>query len=229
MAIAGVAILGAQAFVGDGTEGSPGAAADTPPTPTKLSPLAERVLAEIPGAKQVSAYQVVIPGPNTPSDMEQALGSDSQIPDPPEVLFPLGAHAYSGVTMYPQGVYPAWLFGAISKAEKAAGDDEGYQIGSFAEGIIVDQGPAKLACLTWPDNDTCSLSVVHQIAGDINPGSTYADWGMGTDDFLQPGESMEVFQTDELQLRKGHHPEHCRHRRHRHRFSRLRDNRRSDG
>ena len=202
LAIAGVAILGVQSFVGNGVEGSPGSAVDTPPTPTKLSPLAERVLAEIPGATQVSAYQVVIPGPDTPSDMEQALGSDLQIPDAPDVLFPLGAHAYSGVTMYPKGVYPAWLFGAVSKTEKAAGDEQGYQVGSFAEGIIVDQGPAKLACLTWPNNDVCSISFVHQIAQDINPGNTYFDWGMGTDDFLKSGEPMEVFQTDNFSTGK---------------------------
>ncbi len=196
LAFAGVAILGVSAFVGNGNEGSPGSAVDTPPTPTKLSPLAERVLAEIPGAQQVSAYQVVIPGPDTPADNDQALGSDPQLPDPPEALFELSAHVYAGVTMYPKDAYPAWLFGAISKAEKAAGDDEGYQVGTFADGIIVDQGPAKLACLTWPKNDACSINFVHQIAGDINPDNTYLDWGMGTDDFLKSGKPMEVFQTD---------------------------------
>lgn len=201
MAIAGVAIFGVQAFLGSDPAdpaGQAGSAVDSPPkpTPTALSPLAQRVLDEIPGAKQVSAYQVVIPGPDTPADMDQALGSDPQLPDAADQLVTIDAHAYAGVTMYPKGVYPGWLFGAISAAEQAAGDDEGYQVGTFADGIIVDQGQAQLACLTWPKNDACSISFVHQITGDSNPGNTYLDWGMGTDDFLEPGAPMEVFQSD---------------------------------
>jgi len=38
--------------------------------PPKLSPLAKWALAEIPGARRMSAYQVVLPDPGVPTEMD---------------------------------------------------------------------------------------------------------------------------------------------------------------
>lgn len=43
---------------------------DRRPTPPKLSPLAKWALAEIPGARRMSAYQVVLPDPGVPTEMD---------------------------------------------------------------------------------------------------------------------------------------------------------------
>ena len=161
------------------------------PTPTELSPLAERVVRDIPGARQVSAYQVLLPDPD--------VASDPVLPVDPGLLHgtpvPLPASAYAGVTSYPRGTFPDWLFTAVRDAEHPGDDRTSYEVGTFAGGVMVDEGSVALGCVAPGDgsgpggeHDPCTPTVMHR-TGD----EWYVDWGMGTDDFLKEGAGLEVF------------------------------------
>jgi hypothetical protein len=163
-------------------------------TPTELSPLARRALREIPGARKVSAYQVVLPDPDLPARGEVAV--DTSGFDAVPIALP--ADSYTGVTAFPNfagdagsmdAVFPRWLHQGIEDAEVAAGDPDGsYEVGSLAEGVIVTQGTAWLTCVTFDEGAGCSPTLMHR-TGD----AWYLDWGMGTDDFLKEGAGVEVF------------------------------------
>ena len=186
LAVVGVTAGLAWTLAWDGGTTGDGVAVDVLPTPTSLSPLAKRALREVPGATKVSAYQVVLPDPGVPTDMDEPIDPDRIRTEPIEV----GAHAYTGVTLWPRGTFPKWLRGGIEEVEKAAGDASGYPVGSLAEGIAVDQGPLALTCLSW-EGDTCGPTLIHRTGTEW-----YLDWGMGSDDFLDEGASMEVFSSE---------------------------------
>ena len=170
---------------GPGTSGDR-VAVDQPP-PTELSTLAKRALREIPGAKKVSAYQVLLPDPNVPTEMEEPLRADALRTSP----IALPASAYVGVTLYPTGTFPAWLRDGIARSERdQAGPDGGHPVGSFAEGIVVDEGTLFISCVSH-QGDPCVPTVLHRTGDDW-----FTDWGMGTDDFLEEGADLEVFGTD---------------------------------
>lgn len=199
-AVAGVAALALA--VGTLTGGSdravdePGFAVEPTATPTELSALAERVLAEVPGAVQVSDWQVVIPAPGPrPVVMSQRVPADYISGGPVDI----GAHRYTGVTAYKKKDFPGWLFNGVETIEKTelGREGEGYPVGSTEMGIIVDAGPMELACMEslpeWGDGaDGCFPAML----GTIGSARTY-EWGMGTDDFLQEGRPLELFSIDD--------------------------------
>jgi hypothetical protein len=166
-------------------EGGPGPATAVD-TPKELSPLAARALREIPGAVQVSAWQVLLPAP---AAGQQDWAAGETVPADHIAAGPvdIGARAYEGVTSYDEAAFPAWLY-------------EG--VGSTDMGIIVDAGPQDLACMRplpqWTDDNgeardsqECYPAMLGLHAGE----RTYA-WGMGTDDFLEEGEDLELFHSD---------------------------------
>ncbi len=171
----------------DGVSGDE-VAVDLPPAPTELSPLAKRALKEVPGATKVSAYQVVLPDPGVPTEMDEPIDPDRIRTEPID----LGAHAYTGVTLWPRGTFPEWLRAGIARTERAAGDESGYPVGSMAEGIAVDQGTQSLACVSW-EGDDCVPAVVRRTGSEW-----FYDWGMGTDNFLDQWAGMEVFSQDDF-------------------------------
>ena len=169
--------------------------ASAPATPKQLSALARRALAEIPGAVQVSSWQVVIPAPaNAKEDlgMHQPVPSDHVVAGPVDV----GTHAYAGVTAFKQTTFPAWLHDGVSDWEHAHGEDNSYPVGSTDMGIIVDTGPQGLACMTSPPEwggtpaDGCFPAMLSGADDDL-----LYNWGMGTDDFLTEGADLELFST----------------------------------
>lgn len=171
---------------GDGGSGDE-VAVDLPPAPTELSPLAKRALKEVPGATKVSAYQVVLPDPGVPVGPVGLEPADvvSQVSELP-------AHTYAGVTLFPEGTFPPWLHDGVDRAEAAmAGPDGSRAVGSFAQGIIVDTGPASLGCTTWNESPGCAVSLLSSDGGDY-----YTEWSMGTEDFLDEGARMEVFSSE---------------------------------
>jgi hypothetical protein len=187
-------------LVASGITGGGDAAHD--PTPvvadhTELSPLAKRALAEIPGAQQVSAWQVVIP---TPVGVAMGVPPDQPVPDHLVDAGPVdvGARRYTGVTSYDREAFPAWLWDGAEHYEKhvLGSEEEGYPVGSTEVGIVLDAGPLDLACIrplpewTELDPDTCSPAMLGSAGGHLS----YA-WGMGSDDFLQPGKDLELFHT----------------------------------
>lgn len=195
-------IVAAGVLVGVVSDGDPEATDRAPvaTTPTELSPLAARALREIPGAVQVSPWQVVLP---TPVDGRQQMG-DERVPAEYIEAGPvdIGARSYTGVTSFRPAAFPAWLWDGVEHIEKTelGSEDEGYPVGSTEMGIIVDAGPVDLACMRslpqWsnggePAADACSPAMLGQ-QGDHR---TY-DWGMGTEDFLQEGKDLELFSTD---------------------------------
>ncbi len=186
--VALVAGLGWALGVGGLGSGSSGdQVAVDQPAPTTLSPLAKRALREIPGAKRVSASQVLLPDPNVPTEMDEPLGPDA-LQTPPIAL---PASAYVGVTLYPAGTFPDWLHDGVQRAERADEDaDGGYPVGSLAEGVVVDEGTLFLSCVAR-QGGPCTPTVLHRTGADW-----FTDWGMGTDDFLEEGADMEVFGTD---------------------------------
>jgi hypothetical protein len=195
-AVAVAAVSGVGYGIGGLTGGD--AARDLPPagqteTPKELSPLAERVLRQVPGAVQVSPWQVVIPGPGEAYQFEQKVAPERIVAGPR----PLGTQ-YVGVTAFKRSQFPGWLYDEVERIEQEElGDDNGYPVGSTEMGILVEYGDSELACVGPEDagsapDGTCSPAVVAEIDGD-----RYYQWGMGTDDFLEPGADMEVFTEDD--------------------------------
>lgn len=170
----------------------------TPPdAPEELSELAQRVLREVPGAVQVSKGQVVIPGPGGGQQHDQKVGADSFAAGPID----LAAHTYSGVTAYGPRHFPAWLYDEVQRIEQEelGSEEEGYPVGSTEMGILVESGDAQLVCMRRSlggnedmPGDTCHPALVSSVGG-----QTYYRWGMGTDDFLEPGQEMELFTSDD--------------------------------
>ena len=186
-----------------GTLGSGGRAVDEPAPAVdthRLSALAERALAEIPGTQQVSAWQVVVPTPvddpgkGYSSPVEGYRGDPAQVTGTP---VDTGGRHYLGVTAFARSDFPAWLYDGvehIEQTELAVGDDS-YPVGSTDTGILVDDGPAYLGCAVFGDDRGCSPALLSK-DGDV----WNYEWGMGTDDFLEPGSDMEVFLSDDYGL-----------------------------
>lgn len=170
----------------------------TPPeAPEELSPLARRVLREVPGAVRVSAGQVVIPGPGTGSRHDQVV-------DPRDVAagpVTLDAHTYAGVTSYPRNAFPAWLFDGVQRIEEEqlADEDGSYPVGSTAMGILVESGDAQLVCLARRASsgedmpgDGCYPALVSATDDTMR-----LRWSMGSEDFLEPDREMELFTSED--------------------------------
>lgn len=208
LGVAGVAAASVVAVVAGQVlgEGSMVELVDEPPAsssgseeyqhPTTLTPLSQRVLAEVPGAKQVSEWQVVIPGPGAAPGLDEELTPERFTGEPVE----LDAGWYAGVTAYQRTDFPAWLYDGVQRVEEEEmGDENGRPVGSTDMGIIVEAGSSELACMTPWD-----WEAGHALAGRCAPaligrtgGTPYYQWGMGTDDFLEPGSDLELFSTDD--------------------------------
>jgi hypothetical protein len=153
------------------------------------------VLREVPGAVKVSPGQVVIPGPHAPVRMDMKVTPDMLGADP----VPLDAHTYTGVTSYAAGQFPAWLHDEVQRIEQEElGDENGYPVGSTEMGILVDKGPAFLACMSasfggGPITGPCHPALVTG----RDDGTWSYEWGMGSDDFLEPGAEMELFTSED--------------------------------
>jgi hypothetical protein len=160
------------------------------PTPTELGPLAKRALAEIPGAVQVSKWQVVVPSP----DPKSAYWMGGDIPGQEVVgdTVPLDAKSYQGVTMYPAKAWPAWLYEGTQDYERSQGTEDSYPVGSTGTGILVEVGDAELACVSGK-GAPCAPALMTR----TSDGKLHHEWGMGTEEFLTPGSDMEVFLTDD--------------------------------
>ncbi|WP_296607016.1 hypothetical protein, partial [Nocardioides sp.] len=157
--------------------------------PHQLSELGRRALAEIPGATQVSDWQVVLPAPD---GGQRDWGLDDPI-RPVGAPVDTGAHHYSGVTSYRPADFPHWLYDGVQHIEQTdlADEDGSYPVGSTDLGILVDDGPAYLGCVGTATR--CGPALLTR-GGD---GGWVYEWGMGTDAFLKPGSKMEVFLSDD--------------------------------
>lgn len=204
---AGAALtLGAAAVVATtvlppgGSDGGPDVASEPP---RELSALAQRALEEVPGAVQVSSWQVVLPEPDGARGM---FTQGDDVPSANLVTGPVdvGLRSYEGVTGYRPGTFPDWLRQGVAQAEKDSVDDpsEGYPVGSTDMGIIVDAGPIGLSCLTplpqWdedggPDRSDggCSPAMVSGEPGDYG-----YQWGMGAPGFLKAGRPLQLFEDE---------------------------------
>lgn len=193
--VATVAAISGAATVLDGSGSGDdrlSASEPTTPAPAELSPLAKRALVDIPGARQLSPTKVLIPAPERtrglPEIPSEIRGEAVRLPEP----------GYAGVTGYPTGAFPQWLHDGTEKLEEAAGDENGYPVGSTdITGVIVDLGPRYLGCVEptddegVPDGSECYPAVL------TRDGQRWSyQWGMGTDRFLTPGSPMEVFASD---------------------------------
>lgn len=161
----------------------------TPP-PAQLSPLAERALEEIPGARRANSGQVVIPAPEREAQMTQRVELEGEAVELPR-------HYYYGVTRYRASAWPGWLYEGTQAAEQAAANDDGsYGVGTRdLTGIYVDAGERYLACAlpreAWGTGTDapCHPAILTR----TSEGSYVFQYGLGTDDFLDAGAPMEVF------------------------------------
>jgi hypothetical protein len=194
-ALGGVSLLavgalgtGVVALHGPGDDG-PGVASDLGTPRTELTPLAARALAEIPGAVRLSPGEVSIPAPAAAPEMSSTrahvLGTPVRLPE----------HEYYGVTMWSPSHFPDWLYDGTADLEQAEKSGGGYPVGTTdLTGVEVDLGPAYLGCVDavgrsdFPSGVACAPALL------TRDGDTWRyEWGMGTDDFLEPGSAMEVF------------------------------------
>jgi hypothetical protein len=159
--------------------------------PKVMTPLARRVLAEVPGARQVSSWQVVIPAPSPLA--ADRIGAEP-VPDGSVAAGPvdIGTRWYTGVTTFPRRDFPAWLHDGTERYEKTVlGDADGYPVGSTGDGVVVDGGPLRLACIASEiAGDPCHPAMVSGPDHDL----TY-QWGMGADHFLEKGHDLQLFST----------------------------------
>lgn len=186
--VAGAVVVAAAlgvAGLGDGGAPTRAEDPDTAGHPTELSPLQERILREIPGARQTSEWQVELPDPGVPQEMETPLtGQFAVVGDP----IPTGAATETGITSYPRSAFPRWLFDEIDRIEREElGDGDSRPVGSTLMGIEVASGQAELACVSFEGGE-CGPALVRRSGGEL-----FYEWGFGTDDFLKPGTGMEVF------------------------------------
>ena len=134
--------------------------------------------------------------PGVPASMEQEVPADASAAGPVDT----GARVYLGPTIFDPGVFPQWLYDGVARIERTdlAGEDGGHPVGSTEPGILVDYAEATLACVLpyWDgaDADSPCSPILLARARD----KWYPSWGMGTDDFLQPGSDMEVFQAPDF-------------------------------
>ena len=176
---------------------------DAPPVaqrpPKEMSALARRVLAEIPGAVQVSSWQVVIPVP-AGADADQLGVEGVPAYDVDAGPVDLDTRWYTGVTSFRPRDFPTWLYDGVADYEQhVLGDEDGYPVGSTDIGVLVDAGPLRLACMQAlaelsgggeQEGATCFPAMLSGPDGDL-----VYQWGMGTDDFLEPGSDLELFHT----------------------------------
>ena len=155
--------------------------------PKELSPLARRALAEIPGAVQVSEWQVVLPSP----DAESSYWAGGLPPGFHIVgaTVPMGSDNYHGVTMFPAHAWPEWLYQGTLDYEQSQKDENGsYEVGSVSSGILVDVGEAELACASVKDAPCGPVVMTRKADGDLR-----YEGAMGNEEFLTPGSDMQVF------------------------------------
>ena len=183
-ALAAVVVFGLVASAAAG--GGDGRAHEPTPArhPHVLSELAQRALVEVPGATQVSDWQVVLP---RPKDGERDWGLGSERLTVTGTPVDTGADHYSGVTGYRPADFPAWLYRGVQHIEQTdLAEDDGYPVGSTEMGILVDDGASYLGCIGSAAH--CGPALLTRDGDDW-----VYEWGMGTDDFLRPGSGMEVF------------------------------------
>ena len=172
---------------GDSARGVP--AASDAPAPQQLSPLAARALAEIPGAVQVSDWQVVIPPPGP-----TATGYDEKVTEDDIAAGTITVGSmYTGVTTFDRSGVPTWLYDAVQRHEQedlAAGGS--HPIGTTDLGVLVETAEADLACV-GPSTDRCTLAFLGTTDGRT---WTY-EYGLGADHFMDPGAPMQVFLHDD--------------------------------
>ena len=186
-------VVAASVGVAAVTGGTGDRADDGPPVahqpPHELSAIARRALAEIPGAVQVSSWQVVIPLPAGAGAGQMGLDG---VPSYDVKAGPvdIGTRWYTGVTTFGKKDFPAWLHDGVADYEQhVLGDEDGYPVGSTDIGVIVDGGPLRLAC-TSSNSRPCSPSM---LSGE--DGHLVYQWGMGAEGFLQPGADLQLFHT----------------------------------
>lgn len=202
LAVAVVVGVGYSVHLGAGGKGQKGlapAGQSRKPAHTELSPIAKRVLREIPGAVQVSPWQVVIPGPGLPEMGEQKV-ADAEIAAGP---LPLGGHGYTGVTALPRSAFPRWLYAAVQRIEQKHSTLSGaFPVGSTDMGVLVEHGEAELGCLARTHKSEPPLPgpCYPVLLTNLN-GTRYLQWTMGTDHFLTKGAKMEVFLTEDYSRR----------------------------
>lgn len=173
-------------IVGNGGAGDQGGEVATADRPDELSPLQQRVLREIPGAQQVSDWQVVLPAPSQRLQGETPMRGQFEVEG---ATLPMDAPTYAGVTAYPPAAFPRWLYDEVYRieTEELVNDDGSYPVGSMTMGIKVESGSAELACVSFEGGE-CAPAVVRRSGGEL-----FYEWGFGTDEFLKPGTGMEVF------------------------------------
>jgi hypothetical protein len=194
------ASLGVAALTGVGADRADDAQPASPKPPKEMSALAKRALAEIPGAQQVSSWQVVLP---TPVGAQPGVPDEQSVPDDLIDAGPIdiGARHYTGVTAFDRGAFPAWLYDGVSDYEKhvLGSEEEGYPVGSTDIGVVVDDGQMRLACMRplpeWGGDGKGTDSCFPAMLGGADGHLVY-EWGMGTEDFLHEGKGLELFATD---------------------------------
>lgn len=199
-AVVVTASLGVAALTGVGPDRADDAQSVSQKPPKEMSALAKRALAEIPGAVQVSGWQVLLP---TPVGAQTGVPVDQPVPESLIDAGPIdiGTRHYIGVTAFRRGAFPAWLYDGISDYEKhvLGSEEEGYPVGSTDIGVVVDGGPMRLACMRplpeWGGDRTGADGCFPAMLSGADGHLLYA-WGMGTDDFLHEGKELELFSTD---------------------------------
>jgi hypothetical protein len=169
--LASVVVLG---LVLNGTLGPGGRAVDPQPAgdPHELSALAKRALAEIPGATQVSDWQVVLPAPDAGRPLASRVGHRDVV----TAAIPLGASTYAEVADYPASAFPSWLSGSTDT------------------GVLVRSGDAELGCVAERRNlPVCSPALLSDDRGTLS-----YEMGMAFADFDEPGAGMGVFTSDDF-------------------------------
>jgi hypothetical protein len=176
LAVVALAVVGATDRWGGGDGGGVDVGVAHEPGADTLSRYERRVLRAVPGSYAVGGV-VVVPGPLDASKDAAGMLHQFKPHDLPSPIVPLGRDGFTQPGYLSTSTrYPRFMQRNLPKHSQ----------------VVADTGPVSLTCALWDGHRPCGVSL---LVGSAAQGWYYL-YGIGSDSFLKPHASMEVFLED---------------------------------